>query len=123
MLGSLPPPAALGARKLPAPREARELSRRWEVRPRLSGRRYWLEGRRRRGGAVVIGGAPSRRGRGRYIRGVPVAAQAVGLLECGAAAETRTASWREGAAAAGRRRRSAGRQPPEGQPRRARNWV
>lgn len=44
----------------------------------------------------MIGGVPSRRGRGHYIRGVPVAPQAVGLLECGAAAETRAAGGRAG---------------------------
>lgn len=44
----------------------------------------------------MIGGGPSRRGRGHYIRGVPVAPQAVGLLECGAAAENRAAGGRAG---------------------------
>lgn len=60
---------------------------RWEVGPRLSGRHYWLAGRQRWCAASVIGGDPNRRGRGRYIRGVSVAAQAVRLLECGAVAE------------------------------------
>lgn len=44
----------------------------------------------------MIGGDTSRSGRGRYIRGVPVAAQAVGLLECGAAVETGRVSRRAG---------------------------
>ena len=79
----------------------------------------------------MIGGGPSRRGRGRYIREVPAAAQAVGLLECGAAAGAgEPAGGRAGEGVAGRARRlrgagqwSAGLQPPEGQPRRARSWV
>ena len=79
----------------------------------------------------MIGGGPSRRGRGRYIREVPAAAQAVGLLECGAAAGAgEPAGGRAGEGVGGRARRlrgagqwSAGLQPPEGQPRRARSWV
>ncbi|XDA87316.1 hypothetical protein R6Z07F_017014 [Ovis aries] len=63
------------------------LRRRWEGGRRLSGRRYWLAGRRRRGGTAVIGGGGPAEGGGAVIsEESPVAAQAVGLLECGAAA-------------------------------------
>lgn len=127
----LPPCAALSPRELPPPRRPGELSRLWEVGRRPNGRCYWLVGRRRRGGASVIGGGHSRRGRGRYIREVPAATQAVGLLECGDVAGLgEPAGGRAGEGVAGRARRlrvagqwSVGLQPPEGQPRRARNWV
>ncbi|KAG8510997.1 E3 ubiquitin-protein ligase MYLIP [Galemys pyrenaicus] len=53
----MPPPLAVwGARG------------RREAGPRASERRHWPAGRRRRGEAAVIGGAPSRRGRSRYIK-------------------------------------------------------
>lgn len=77
-------------------RRPRELSRSWEVGLWSIGRLYWMAGQGGRGEPAVIGGDTSRRGRGRYIRGVPVAAQAVGLLECGATVETRRVSRRPG---------------------------